>query len=922
MMPKGVLVMGAGVAGIRAALDLADMGVPVHLVEKQPSIGGRMLQIDTVFPTDCHGGCRHCSIGLVSGQPADGSQHPNITLHTYTEVQEVSGSSGSFTVRLLEHARHVDEYKCTTCGKCAEVCPIELPDEFNEGLSQRKAIYRPHAESIPAAYLVSKRGTPPCEAACPAGTPGQGYIGLIAQGRYQEALEVIKRHNPFPATVGRVCDHPWEAECERALVDEPVAMYALERFVADWVYAHRHQGSGETVPGSGTRRRAQPSGKRVAIVGSGPAGLSAAFFLAREGYRPTVFEASPVAGGRMRTSIPTYRLPRHVLQREIDDILSLGVELRLYHPISHMDSLFGEGYEAVLLAIGARERRPLGIPGEDAKGVYDGLAFLEAVNLGRPVSLGNTVVVLGDDNTAIYAARSALRLGAGRVIVASERARDEMRAIAQEVDEAEVEGVRLEYRARPVAIIAEGGQVSGVRLIRGFAPTPERQAGHEIALPAGSELTVDADSVIVSGTYEPETSLVKSAEGLKFGASGHVVVNSDTLETTRPGVFAAGDAVRGPSALIQAIADGCRAAFSIDRYLRGVSLTGDDFKALPRVAHLTEAEAAAALARDTVSSAPRVATRLRPAAERVSTFDEVDLGLTEEQARAEAQRCLNCGICSNCGFCVEVCEEQCIDLQMPDKTVELDVGAIIVATGFVPLDPSDLTPYGYGRIPNVITSLEYERLVNASGPTGGQLLRPSDGLPVKDLAFIQCVGSRDVRHSAFCSSVCCMFGTQEAIVAHRHDPEVRSTIFYRDLRMATKGSEDIVEEALQKHNVRYARARVAEITLVAHERPILWYDDIESGGAGALAVDLVVLVMGLVPRQGAEEMAEVLGIELDENNFVKTAPFLPTDTTRPGVFACGFCRGPADITESVAQASAAAARAAEIVMAPQLMMRG
>ena len=916
-MPKGVLVIGAGVAGIRAALDLADMGAPVHLVEKQPSIGGRMLQIDTVFPTDCHGACRHCSIGLVSGQPIDCSQHPNITLHTCTEVQQVAGSAGDFSVRLLERARRVDETKCTACGKCAEVCPIELPDEFNEGLSRRKAIYRPHAESLPAAYLVSKRGTPPCEATCPVGIPGQGHVALVAQGRYEEALELIKRYNPFPATVGRICDHPCEAECARALVDEPVAICALERFAADWVYAHRTQTKADQAV---MRECVQPGGKRVAIVGSGPTGLSAAHFLAQAGYRPAVFEASAVAGGMMRTFIPSYQLPRDVLQREIDDILSLGVELHLYHPISDIASLFAEGYEAVLLAIGAHKPQPLGIPGEDARGVYQGLSFLEAVNLGRPVTVGRTVVVLGDDSMALHSARSALRLGAQRVIVASERAKSEMRASVQEIAEAEAEGIHLEYCARPIAIIAKGDEVSGVRLVRGFA-SDEEGKGDASSAPEGIEHAMDADCVIVSRPGAPESFLLTSSCDLEVDPAGRIVVDPETLATSKSGVFAAGDAVRGPGSLIQAIADGRRAASLIDRYLCGLAC-GDDQQSPARIVHLTKEEAQEIAACDTVNGGPRIVPRPRAVAERIHTFDEVTPGLTEEQARAEAQRCLACGLCANCGLCAAVCPEECVDLQMPDRVLDLQVGAIIVATGFSPLDPSVLTPYGYGRIPNVITSLEYERLMNASGPTGGRLLRPSDGIPAKELAFIQCVGSRDMRHNRFCSAVCCMFGTQEAIVAHRHDPEVRSTIFYRDLRMASKGFEESAREAIQKHNVRYVRARVAEITLVAHERPILWYDDISSGGAGALAVDLVVLVMGLVPRQGVREMAELLGIEVDENGFVKTDPFLPTDTTRAGVFACGFCRGPADITESVAQGSAAAARAAEIVMAPQPVMRG
>lgn len=907
MIPKQVLVIGAGPAGMQASLDLADMGVPVHLVERQPSIGGRMAQIDTIFPTDCEAGCRHCALGVVSGEPTDCSQHPNITLHTCSEVEQVTGAAGDFTVRLKERARHVDIAKCTACAACAEVCPVTLPDEYNEGLSDRKAIYRPHAQAIPATYLISRRGVPQCETACPAGTKSQAFIALIAQGRYEEALEVIRRDNPFPATVGRVCDHVCESECERAKVDEPVAICALMRFAADWVYAHSDDSASDRA------ERPQPSGKRVTIVGAGPAGLSAAHFLARAGYRTDIYEASSVAGGMMRLSIPSYSLPRDVLQREIDDILSQGVELHLYHPVSDIKSLFDEGSEAVLIAMGAHKPKPIEVPGADAEGVHSGLSFLEAVSLGQQVSLGERVVVIGDGNTAVYAARSALRLGARQAVVASKASCNEMRATVSELVDAEDEGVRFEYGVRPVSIMAESGKVSGTRFERTSGGAADRGA----ATTSPEQLTIGADTVIYSVSCEPETAFLRSDHGLEFGASGTITVDPTTLATTRPGVFAAGDVVRGPNALIQAIADGRRAARSIDRYLRGEPLSSEEDEPDQQIASLTTEEAASRAERGSANSGARAQMPKRRSADRVRTFEEVELGLSEEQARAEAQRCLACGDCADCGLCLDVCEEHCIDLQTRDECVELNVGAIVVATGFDPFDASVLEPFGYGRIPNVITSLEYERLLSGSGPTQGRLMRPSDGGPVKEISFIQCVGSRDVRHNPFCSSVCCMFATQEAIVAHRRDPEVQSTIYYRDLRAANKGADETLRAAREDHGVRYVRSRVGEITTGADGRPVIWYDDIHAGSKVSKPVDLVVLVMGLIPKRGAGKVSNLLGIDLDDYGFVDTDPFMPTDTSRPGVFTCGFCRGPANITESVAQASAAAARAAEIVMAPR-----
>ena len=239
----------------------------------------------------------------------------------------------------------------------------------------------------------------------------------------------------------------------------------------------------------------------------------------------------------------------------------------------------------------------------------------------------------------------------------------------------------------------------------------------------------------------------------------------------------------------------------------------------------------------------------------------------------------------------------------------------MLATGFDPFDPSVITSYGYGLYPNVITSLEFERLISALGPTRGQLVRPSDGRPVKRIAFIQCVGSRDVRYNAYCSSVCCRSATQEATVAYEHDPEVRSTIYYMDLRATGKAFEQCLDRAKNECGVRYVRARVSEISQDGDLCPILRYEDTQTGGLGQQQpVDLVVLVTGLEARRAAGAMSELLGLELADGSFIETDPFLPTDTTREGVFACGFCRGPADITESVAQGSAAAARAAELAV--------
>jgi heterodisulfide reductase subunit A len=266
-----------------------------------------------------------------------------------------------------------------------------------------------------------------------------------------------------------------------------------------------------------------------------------------------------------------------------------------------------------------------------------------------------------------------------------------------------------------------------------------------------------------------------------------------------------------------------------------------------------------------------------------------------------------------CGACAKVCQAEAVDFGQKEQEITLHVGGIIVATGFDFFDPTGLTQFAYEQCPNVITALEYERLISASGPTDGHLLRPSDDRPAKRIGFVQCVGSRDVRHQIFCSSVCCMHSSKQAVLAAEHDPEVKSFVFYTDFRASGKGFREYVARAEREYGVRYVRSRVARIEEDEAHNPIIRYEDVETSRPAQMTLDLAVLATSLIPRPGTADLAQLLGIEVDEYGFVKTDPFTPVDTTRPGIFAAGCCRGPFDIPESVMQASAAAARAARVV---------
>jgi NADH-quinone oxidoreductase subunit F len=469
----------------------------------------------------------------------------------------------------------------------------------------------------------------PCQNACPADQNAWGYVTLISEGKFKEAIALIKEANPLPAVLGRVCVHPCENKCRRAQVDEAVSICALKRFAAD---------TDMSSPLSYRPQPEAPKDKKVAVIGAGPAGLAGAYFLALKGYSVTIFEALPVAGGMLAVGIPDYRLPKEILNREIKGITDLGVEIkyntRLGKDIT-TDKLFADGYSAVLMATGAHNGQKLRIDGEDATGVVDGVTFLRSVNLKETDKVKGKVAVIGGGNVAIDAARSALRLGADEVSILYRREKDDMPAYKEEIDDAEKEGIKIYTLVAPNKIVTKGKKAVGVECTRMKLGKFDK-GGRRTPEPVNSsEFVINADMIIAAVGQTPDISHL-SGDGVKVYKNGTLEVNKKTLATTKEGIFGAGDNVRGPATAVEAVGDGKKAAMAIDEFLGGDGNPMNAYRdeLINMVVTYNEAE----YQKERV----RVAMPHLPVGKRSKNFTEVVLGYQANAAVEEAKRCLHC----------------------------------------------------------------------------------------------------------------------------------------------------------------------------------------------------------------------------------------------------------------------------------------
>jgi len=649
--------------------------------------------------------------------------------------------------------------------------------------------------------------------------------------------------------------------------------------------------------------------EKVAMVGSGPCGLTCAYKLAKLGYRVTVFEALPFAGGMLKVGIPEFRLPRQEIDKDIEYITNWGVEIKTNVKLGKdltIDDLFKRGYKAVLLATGAYKETKLGIEGEDLDGVFYCLDFLKSVNTGKKVKIGEKVAVIGGGNAAVDSARTAMRLGAKDVTIVYRRSRVEMPANEEEIIEAEREGINIEFLTTPIKILGTKGKVNSMECIRMRLGAPDA-SGRRRPIPIeGSEFIIDVDTVIQAIGQSPDISWLPEDTKLLTTKWNTFEVDPDTLETTVSGVFAGGDAVSGPATVIEAIATGKEAAISIDRFIRGDDLRKGRKVSLKRVEEVEIPKWLDKRKREKVPS-------LLPD-KRVGNFKEVELSFTEEQAREEALRCLACGGCSECMECVKVCEPEAINFDMTDEIVEEEVGAIVVATGYELYPIEKIGEYGAGKYKDVINGLQFERLLSASGPTEGEIKRPSDGKIPKRVVFISCSGSRDPEsHLPYCSKICCMYTAKHAMLYKHHVPDGEAIVFYIDTRAGGKNYEEFLTRAQEEDKVLYIRGKVSKIFKDGDEL-VVWGADTLTGRQVEVMCDMVVLAMAVVSSKGIQDLVRKLKIQTDEHGFLSEAhPKLrPVETLAPGFYLAGAAQAPKDIPDAVAQASGAASKVLEM----------
>ena len=671
-----VIVAGATPEGIAATNKLGELGIPVTLVDADPDLDRKLASEEYRLPSGMTFNYAHRP-GLIRIM-----RNGSIRTMLPASISSIKHTAQGFSVRIDQEQTFIDVDRCANCGKCVAVCPVDHPEKG-------KALRFANRTSLPGRPYIDKRKQPLCQESCPLGVNAQGYIALAAQGKYDEALALIRRDNVLPGICGRICTHPCEDACRRGGVDDPVAIRAIKRYLADYESADPKR---QEAAGYALATKARPArSEKIAIVGSGPAGIAAAADLARKGYGVTVFEKEAELGGLLRYGIGAHRLPREILDRELQFIQWLGVNFTPNHPIDFATELprLAKEYDGVVIATGTWHDRKLGVPGEDLTGVEGCLAFLARRQWEDLHTLSGKVAVIGDGNSAFDLARTLTRMGA-EVSIVSWFGGEHIPAEADEVREAMEEGVTIVDSSQVVAFRGENGSFTHLECRPTVPGKPDSRGMIWPVVATDKEpFTLPFDRAFVAigqvGGFTADT----FGDLLAVSERGFIETDDD-LHTTMAKVYAAGDTVSGPSSVVKAMATGRKVARAIHCDLTGVREEvavsrpeERDFRCIPEY----------------LPKQQRTAMPERQVAERKTTFDEVALGFDGLQVTAEAKRCLQCGVCSECLQCVEACGAlKAIDHFQEKEVVVEQCGAVIVAD------------------PNIAPNIKGDDIIRAYGP--------------------------------------------------------------------------------------------------------------------------------------------------------------------------------------------------------------